>query len=215
MRKLVSAALGVSILGALALTAAAPLAGAQPSQAPSRPAFAHLTVGQPAPDFALKDIAGQTRRLSEFKGKVVVVEWTSPVCPFTAMKYKDGSMQRQQADAVRRGVVWLSVNTSGPGKPGFLTGPAAQDRLVKVKSKPTAFLFDDGTVGRRYGAKVTPSAYVIGKDGRLLYQGAVDDDVLAQGKAKVNYIHQALADIGAGKSVRTAETRPYGCAVEY
>jgi hypothetical protein len=182
---------------------------------PPRAAFPHLAMGVAAPDFALKDINGKTRRLRDYRGKVVLLEWTSPVCPFTHMKYRNFAMQKLQTQAAARGIVWLTINTSGPGKAGYLTPKTARERLAKTQSKPAAFLFDDGTVGRLYGARTTPSAYIIGKDGVLLYQGAVDDDQLARGEITHDYIHEAFEDIRKGRPITTPETRPYGCAVEY
>jgi hypothetical protein len=114
------------------------------------------------------------------------------------------------------GAVWYSVNTSNKGKPGYLTASQAKAKAKAEDATPVATLLDNGgRIGRLYGARTTPSFFIIGKDGRLLYQGAIDDDVFADGKATRNHVREALSDIAAGKAVRVAETRPYGCAVEY
>ena len=104
----------------------------------------------------------------------------------------------------------------GPGKPGYLTASKAKARIKSTGAKVTAFLFDNGgKAGRLYGARTTPGAYVIGKDGQLLYQGAVDDDDRALGEVHHNYVTEALADIAAHRPVAVPETRQYGCPVEY
>ena len=175
-----------------------------------------VEIGTLAPDFALPSAAGAAVRLSQLRGRVVVLEWTGPVCPFTAKKYADGSAQRLQRDAVRAGVRWLLVNTAAPDKPGWLSPAAARARLARLRSPASAWLRDEsGDVGRLYGARTTPSFYVVGADGRLRYQGAADEDAYATGARSLAWVREALEDVLAGRPVRRPETRPYGCAVEY
>jgi len=159
---------------------------------------------------------GRAHSLSDYAGKLVVLEWTSPVCPFTALKYDSGAMQALQRLAARRGVSWLSIDTAAPGRPGYLTPQAARTRIAKIHAKVTAFLSDpDGAIGRSYGAKATPSFFVIDAAGRLAYQGAMTARA-ADGAAKgPDLVEAAIDDLQAGRPVRTPETEPYGCAVEY
>jgi peroxiredoxin len=175
-----------------------------------------VEIGARAPNFDLAGADGHRHRLSDYAGKTVVLEWTSPVCPYTAMKYKSGAMQALQRQAAGQGAVWISIDTAAPGRPGYLTPRAMTDRLAETHAVATAFLSDpDGKVGRAYGAKTTPSFYIIGRDGRLEYQGAMDDDPSVDDLHGRNYIRAALDDIHSGRIVKDAETRPYGCAVEY
>lgn len=175
-----------------------------------------VEIGAAAPDFVLPSAAGRPVRLSTLLGRLVVLEWTGPACPFTAKKYADGSAQRLQRDARAAGVRWVLINTAAKGRPGWLSPAAARERLARLRSPADAFLLDEtGAVGRLYGAKTTPSFYVIGKYGRLLYQGAADADAYATGPASLSYVRDALDDLAAGRAVRRPETRPYGCAVEY
>jgi peroxiredoxin len=179
-------------------------------------ALSQVAVGAPAPDFALAGADGQTHRLSDYRGKVVVLEWTSPVCPFTAHAYKTKAMQKVQTQAAGQRAVWLSVNTSSPGRPGFLTKDQASARIKTLGAKVKAFLFDTGgVVGRLYGARATPALYVVGKDGRVVYEGAFDDDAGGTGVVRHIYVAEALAALRAGRPVTTPETRQYGCPVEY
>ncbi len=179
-------------------------------------ALSHLTVGAPAPDFTLTGADGQPHRLSDYRGKVVVLEWTSPACPFTAHQYAIKAMQAAQKQAARQKAVWISINTSSPGRPGYLTADQAKARIEKTGARITDFLFDTGgKVGRQYGAKTTPVLYIIGQDGRLAYQGAFDDDTAGTGVVHHRYVDEALANLKAGKAIATPESRQYGCPVEY
>lgn len=176
----------------------------------------YVEIGAPAPAFTALGADGQRHALSDFPGKVVVLEWTSPACQFTAAKYKSGVMQGLQKRAAKEGYVWLSVDTGAPGKPSYLTPEQARARVAKLGAKVTGFLFDtDGRIGRAYGAKTTPSFFIVGKDGKLAYQGAIDDDWGGPGKKARNFVSEAFDDLAAGRPLRTPKTRPYGCEVNY
>jgi peroxiredoxin len=188
----------------------------------SLPAFAHATglsrvnIGAPAPEFSAKGADGKQHSLRDYAGKLVVLEWTNPVCPFTAVKYKSGAMQALQRYAASHDVVWLSIDTASPDRAGFLTPAAARTRIAQTHATVTAFLFDtDGHIARSYGAKTTPSFFVVDRDGKLAYQGAMDDQVFADEGAGHEYMKSALDDLAAGRRVQKAETQPQGCAIEY
>jgi peroxiredoxin len=175
-------------------------------------------IGKPAPNFKLMDYQGKLHQLSDFKGKVVVLEWYNPECPFVVGHYKTGNMQKLQQTYTEKGVVWLLINSSAEGKQGHLTKETAPGVLKENGVKATNLLFDhDGTVGKLYGAKTTPHMYIIDKDGILVYNGAIDDDNSTKGgaNAKVNYVAKALDEILSVKPVSTPTTKPYGCSVKY
>jgi len=175
-----------------------------------------VEIGAPGPGFAAMDADGHEHRLADYAGKVVVLEWTSPVCPYTAIKYRAGLMQALQRRAAREGVAWIAIDTAAPGRPGYLTPAAMRARIAAKHMRVAAFLSDpDGRIGRAYGARTTPSLYVIGKDGRLAYQGALDDAPERKAPGGPDHVSAALDDLAAGRTVRAPETRPYGCAVEY
>lgn len=180
---------------------------------------AHADVGQPAKNFTLKSAVGKAVSLSDFKGKVVVLEWTNPGCPFVKKHYGSGNMQKLQKDATAKGVVWLSICSSAPGKQGNMSGEEAAKLAAENGSVPTAYLLDeDGKVGQLYGAKRTPEMYVINKEGTLVYHGAIDDkktpDPADIAGAK-NFVAAALDEVLAGKPVSTPQTEAYGCSVKY
>jgi peroxiredoxin len=183
------------------------------------PVLAKPVIGQPAPAFTSVDSDGRTQSLAQYQGKVVVLEWNNPQCPFVRKHYGAGNMQKQQAEAAAAGVVWLTVNSGAPGKQGQLDAAAAKAYVTEQKAKPAAYLIDsDGTVGRAYAAKTTPQIAIIDRDGVLRYNGAIDSipsaDVEDIGEA-TQYARQALAEIAAGKPVSVATSEPYGCSVKY
>ncbi|MGD9347470.1 MAG: redoxin domain-containing protein [Candidatus Aminicenantes bacterium] len=176
-------------------------------------------VDKPAPDFSCNDSKGVTHTLSSYKGKIVVLEWLNHDCPFVKKHYGTGNMQKLQKVYTGRGVIWLSVISSAPGKQGFCTPDKAND-LTRVKNAhPTAVLLDPlGTVGKKYDAKTTPHMFIIDNEGTLVYNGGIDNkrstDPLDVDRA-TNYVAKALNELLAGEEVSTKTSAPYGCSVKY
>ena len=178
--------------------------------------LSRLDVGAQAPQFTAKGADGKLHSLRDYAGKLVVLEWTSPVCPFTAVKYKSGAMQALQRYAASRQIVWLSIDTAAPDKAGYLTPAGARARIEQTHATVTAFLFDvSGSIARSYGAKTTPSFFLVNRDGKLAYEGAMNDQVFADDAAGREYVKSALDDLVAGRRVQKTETQPQGCALEY
>jgi len=178
--------------------------------------LSRLNPGAQAPTFSAQGADGKRHSLRDYTGRLVVLEWTNPVCPFTAVKYKSGAMQALQRYAASHDVVWLSIDTAAPDKAGYLTAAAARARIAKTHAAVTAFLFDlDGNIARSYGAKTTPSFFIVDRDGKLAYQGAMDEQVFADQPYGHEYVKSALDDLVAGHRVKTSETQPQGCAIEY
>ena len=176
-------------------------------------------IGSPAPGFTLKDAEGTSHSLSDFKDKVVVLEWINYDCPFVRKHYDSQNMQNLQAKWKEQGVIWLAINSSNKGKQGHFEGDKLKKRIAKEKGNQTAYLLDtDGKVGKAYGARTTPHMFIIGKDGTLLYKGGIDDNPSRHAKDipnSKNYVDVALASILAGEDVKENDTRPYGCSVKY
>lgn len=183
------------------------------------PAAAQIEAGSKAPSFKLKDSNGKEHSLADFKGKVIVLEWVNFGCPFVKKHYVSGNMQKLQKDYTKKGVVWLSVNSSAPGKQGHYDAAGASAQVKEQKAVPTAYLLDEtGEVGRAYGAKTTPHMFVIDKDAKIVYAGAIDDHPsfdAAEIPKSINYVQQALDEVLAGKTVTKASTKAYGCSVKY
>lgn len=180
-------------------------------------AHAAPRLGKPAPDFTLTDQDGKNVKLSDAKGKLVVLEWFNEGCPFVKKHYGSDNMQGLQKKYAKKGVVWYTVVTGKKGKQGYLTPEEAQDRLKDMGSK--AILRDEkGDVGRLYSAKTTPHMYVIDKKGNLVYMGGIDDNPSADPadiKGARNHVAAALDEVLAGKPVSTPSSAPYGCSVKY
>jgi peroxiredoxin len=182
-------------------------------------AQAGAVVGQAAPAFTLKDVQGQSHALDALKGKWVVLEWVNYDCPFVQKHYNSGNMQALQKEYTGKGVVWLAVNSSAPGKQGNFTTAEIEAKGKERKIAYSAYLLDtDGTVGRAYDAKTTPHMYVIDPAGKLVYAGGIDDKPstdLADIKTANNYVRAALDAAMAGKPVAVSSSQPYGCSVKY
>jgi len=190
-------------LSALALLACSP-ANAQSAE-----------VGKLAPDFTLTDTDGKPVSLATFRGKTVVIEWFNPDCPFVKHAHGQGPLKSMAARHIKKGIVWLAVNSGAPGKQGHGVARNAQARKEFALDHPV-LIDQDGKVGRAYGARTTPHLYVIDAKGTLVYAGAVDNAPLGEADGKpVNYVEGALEALGAGKKVDPAQTKSYGCSVKY
>ena len=176
-------------------------------------------VGKPAPDFNTTDAKGQALDLKNLKGKVVVLEWINHGCPFVKKHYGAGNMQKIQETYTAKGVVWISVSSASKQSPTFLDEAALLKLSAEKQSKASHLVVDaSGTIGKSYGAKVTPHLFVINKEGVLVYDGAIDSNKSADPadipKAE-NFVTKALDAVLEGKPVEKPKTEPYGCGVKY
>ncbi len=194
--------------------AAATTTAKAPAEA-TRPA----ALGQAAPDFSLPDLDGKGVRLSDFRGKTVVLEWFNPECPFVKASHTKGSLVDAAARMAKNGVVWLAINSGAPGKQGH---GIEKNRAGKTQFGLThpILLDESGEVGRLYGAARTPHMYVVSPEGKLVYRGAIDNSPDGEaespsGGTLVRYVEQALAALTASKPIPFAETEAYGCSVKY
>lgn len=176
------------------------------------------SVGQPAPDFAVVDSMGKTHKLSDYKGKTVVLEWLNYGCPFVKKQYNTKAMQTLQKEYGAKGVVWLSVISSAQGKQGNYPADKINAMNKERDGHAAAILLDyDGTVGKLYDARTTPDMFVIDPKGVLDYSGAIDDTPSTDPEdvPDTNYVREALDAVLAGKPVETSYTKSYGCGVKY
>jgi len=176
-------------------------------------------VGSAAPDFSLTDSNGQKHSLGEYKGKWVVLEWFNPQCPFVQKHYGTGNMQKLQQEYAAKGVTWLSIDSSAPGKEGNLSPEAANKKIAEWRMKSSALLLDpEGKAGQSYGAKNTPHMFIINPDGKIAYEGAIDSKATANPRdipTATNYVKVALDESLGGKPISNPNTKPYGCSVKY
>ena len=176
-------------------------------------ARAESAVGAPAPDFTLPDLDGKAHHLADYKGRVVVLEWINPNCPFSRRHAEEKTMTRTAA--AHSDVVWLAINSTATKHGDFLT-PDKHASYDKEHGIAYPVLYDsDGKVGHAYGASTTPHMFVIDEQGKVIYRGAIDDDAYGRNKTRVNYVDAALTAHAAGKPVDPASTTSYGCSVKY
>lgn len=193
-----------------AATAGAPAEGSASAAGP-------VAVGQEAPDFTLDDLDGKPVRLRDHRGKVVVVEWYNPDCPFVKQAHgEDGTLKGMAQRNAEKGVVWLAVNSGAPGK----QGAGAERNRASVEEYGISYpvLLDEaGTTGRAYGATATPHMFVIDAAGKLVYGGALDNKPLGKvkGDAYVGYTQDAIDAALAGRAAPTPTTQAWGCSVKY
>ena len=199
---------------ALATAGALPLTALLPRLAAAAPAIAAA-----APAFTAPDQDGRSRSLSEFRGKVVMLEWTNHDCPFVKKHYSSNNMQSLQKLAAERGIVWLSIVSSPPGEQGHVTGEQAKALTTQRGAAPAAVLLDpDSRIARAYGATTTPHMYVIDTDGMLRYMGGIDS--IASNKVEdvpkaEPLARDAMLAVLEGRAIERAVTRNYGCAIKY
>jgi len=181
--------------------------------------FSAAKVGEAAPEFTATASDGKSYRLSDYRGKYVVLEWHNNGCPYVGKHYKSGNMQRLQKEWTGRGVAWFTILSSAPGQQGYVTASEENEYVRKMQAAPTAALLDPtGRVGHLYDAKTSPQMIVINPQGVVIYDGAIDDKPttdLEDVPGATNYVSLALEQAIAGKQVATTTTRPYGCSVKY
>ncbi len=168
---------------------------------------------------AIKDTSGKEVKLSEFRGRHVVLEWVNPECPYVQKHYDTGNMQGLQKEYATKNSVWLTINSTRQGHSEFKAPAVMADWMKSKNAAPTATLLDpDGKVGRAYDARTTPHMYVVDPKGQLVYAGAIDDKRStnqADVKIAKNYVRAAMTETLAGKPVTTASTTAYGCTIKY
>lgn len=176
-------------------------------------------IDKKAPEFTLQDITGMDVLLSDFFGKTIVLEWINFDCPYVQKHYKSGNIPKMQEEYTQKGVVWLSICSSAPGKQGYLTTGEIRKRIKEHNAKMTFYLIDsDGKVGKMYGAKTTPQFFIIDKNGILVYAGAIDDKPstnIEDIPTARNYVREVLDSLLKGEKPQIQTTKPYGCSVKY
>jgi peroxiredoxin len=195
-----------------AAPAAPPVAVTAPA-APARPEPAELTVAAVntvAPDFTLTDQAGARHQLSSYRGRIVVLEWTNPTCPFVVRHTRAGTMRTLDGAYPDTDVVWLAIDSTRT------VVPAESAAFREANSLAYPVLQDPhGVVGRQYGARTTPHMFVIDREGKIRYSGAIDDDPRGQNATPVNHVDRAVRALLTGQAPPVSSTEPYGCSVKY
>ena len=182
-------------------------------------AQAAVAPGVTAPDFSLTAVDGASVKLSQFRGKYVVLEWFNSECPFVQKHYNSGNMQNLQSTFTDKGIVWLAINSTNPKHSNYRDAKRSRQIMSDWKATPSSLLLDpEGKVGRAYSARTTPHMYIIDSAGKLVYMGGIDDKPSFSPRdipGAKNYVVAALDELLAGRAVSASDTRPYGCSVKY
>jgi peroxiredoxin len=193
--------------GAAAFVMATMLISLSTAPAESQP---ELKIGQHAPNFTLKDQDGRSISLADYSGKIIVLEWTNPACPFVRRHYREHTMTALADQYKSRGVAWLAINSTEGDTQAVNKKFAGQNHI------PYSVLDDSrGGVAAKYRAKSTPDMFIINKAGVLVYCGAIDNDINGHNAHRLNYVKKALDEVLAGKPVSIPQTKSYGCGVHY
>jgi DsbC/DsbD-like thiol-disulfide interchange protein len=197
--------------GSQALTMALPVApSAEPANKQLFDEWAAKTP-RPAPDFTAKDQDGNTVSLSDYKGRVLVLEWFNPDCPFVQRHHAQRTtMIDLAAKYAPRGVAWLAVNSTY-----YMPPKTTAEWREKWKMAYPVLIDRDGKIAHAYDAKATPDMFVIDGQGAIVYEGAIDNDAAGRLKESVNYVDKALTELLADKPIGEPKTKPYGCSVKY
>jgi alkyl hydroperoxide reductase subunit AhpC len=176
-------------------------------------------VGAPAPDFTETSSTAEAISLAQYRGKYVVLQWHNKDCPYVQAQYGSGNMQKLQKEWTARGIIWLTIISSAAGKQGYVDARGADADARATGAAPTATILDPaGTIGRAYRARTTPHMFIIDPQGKLIYDGAIDNHATtskASVGGSINYVSQGLAEAMAGKPLSHPTSRPYGCTVKY
>jgi peroxiredoxin len=206
-------------------TKSTPAPAAQPA-APEAAPHQVAALGKPAPDFTLTDTDGKAHKLSELRGKTVVLEWFNPDCPFVRHAHGKGPLKDMAARRASADLIWLSINSSAPGKQGHGVERNQRARADYAMKNPV-LLDETGATGRAYGALKTPHLFVVDDKGVLVFRGGIDNAPMGEVDAArprptgvgenqtVNYVDAALDDLKQGRPVRLSDVPPYGCSVKY
>lgn len=168
-------------------------------------------IGKPAPGFTLKSAAGKEISLKDYKGKIVVLEWTSPSCPFVVRHHKRLKTTQKLTEQFKdKDVVWLAIDSSKTA-----SAEAAAEHAKDNKLTYPILIDRDGKVGKRYDARTTPHMFVIDRKGNLAYAGAMDDDGRGDNPDRHNYVEAVVKSLLDGSTIAKRRTAPYGCSVKY
>ena len=165
------------------------------------------------PEFTLKSFDGKEVSLSDYKGKIVVLEWFNDECPYVRYHYDTVHTMVELANKYKaKNVVWLAINSTNHTTP-------QQNKDFAAKHNLPYPILDDrpGNVSRAYGATNTPHMFIIDKKSNIAYNGAIDNNtsIDANKKDVINYVDRALTELTSSKAVSTPKTKPYGCSVKY
>ena len=172
--------------------------------------YAGVMLGARVPDFQGIDLQGKPHKLSDYAGKIVVLEWSSPECPYSRRYYENGTLDSLYDYAAKNDIIWINIIPSLQK----LTREQALEHLDTTKK--TVILDTGFDISTAYGASTTPQIFIVDRQGLLSYSGAIDSTAMLKKTTKkgVPYTRNALDDLLAGRQVSKMITRAFGCYVK-
>lgn len=163
-----------------------------------------MELNQAAPDFELPDLQGNLHRLSDYRGRIVIINFWSAECPYS---------ERIDRLMIGRLLEWgkdvemlpIAANRSEP--------VSMLEDVSKTRGIPNVLVDAEHVVADLYEAITTPHTFVVDRDGILRYRGAVDDVTFRQREATRSYLDDAVAALLDELSPEVQEVPAYGCAI--
>lgn len=163
-----------------------------------------LELNQPAPEFTLPDLDGRIHMLSDYRGRIVIVNFWSAECPHSERFDADITICLPDWGA---DVALLSV-ASNANEPDEMLAAGARRRKIPLLLRDA-----DQKVADRYEAQTTPHAFLVDRKGILRYRGAVDDVAFRQREPTRFYLQEAVEALLAGRLPEITEVQPFGCTI--
>lgn len=198
-------------LNAVALSLATFLGAAAVAGDAAKSAKKSVEIGDKAPEWAkLEGVDGKSHSLADLKAaKAIAVVFTTNHCP-VAKAYEERLVELHK-EFKDQGVELVAINVNNN----------EADRLPKMKERAEekgfefAYLYDPTQkIGRAFGATVTPHAFLLDGDHKVVYMGAIDDNQDAE-KVTKHFLKDAIGAVLAGEAPEPATTKQFGCGIQY
>lgn len=163
-----------------------------------------MQINEPAPDFELPDLHRHLRKLSDYRGRIVIVNFWSCECP-----HSERTDRSTMACLVQWGeeVELLSIASNRS------ESIISVEEAGKTRRLPWVLIDAKQVVADLYEAVTTPHVFIVDRQGILRYRGAVDDVKFRQPKATRFFLEEAVEALLEGHVPTLAQTPPYGCAI--
>ena len=163
-----------------------------------------MEINHPAPDFELPDLNGKLRRLSDYRSRIVIVNFWSCECPHSERTDKAiMAMLVQWRDEV----VMLSIASNRS------EDAEAVKNAADVRRLPTVLIDAQCCVADMFGAQTTPHVFVIDREGILRYRGSIDDMTFRKRTPSRFFLDEAVESLLEGHLPTLTESPAYGCTI--
>ncbi|MBN2119346.1 MAG: redoxin domain-containing protein [Anaerolineales bacterium] len=163
-----------------------------------------MQLNGPAPEFELPDLQGTLHRLSDARGKIVIVNFWSAECPHSERtdRYLVSLLEGWDGEV---GMLSIAANRSESAR---MVAEAAETRRL-----PRVLLDAEQAVADLYKALTTPHVFLVDREGILRYRGAVDNITFRHREATRFFLQEAVEALLHGRLPELPETPAYGCVI--